>query len=385
MNSKVTAGGYTLIFRAPSDAIRDELVSVLEEQKQQLIKQLKVELDFEALQDQRLIIQLIRADHLNGNKLLKQLIKQLTRVQGHLQEVLKEKNWHLLTAGKRPSEGGRLEKLFHGIKETYYVDVKHIYGPEPHMLYNFFKDRKMSILENEDQIFLIDELGLLQRINLNCQACTSSHEFGCCCGSPCQYSSQNLKRYKIHEQAIIEEMKQIEPSYYEAVKKKRREEGSPDMMLVDFDGTVGECEGRCMLLVREEGMAKCLAHKYALEHQIPVYELSPLSCLLFPLEIIGCITDKGKRLFLLTSVVEDELATHIGRWGSYKSLELPLCCIDESLCNETFKKEDYESVLQVNKGLLSYEFGESIYEDLTYLLGEGRVAKALILQQPHDG
>ena len=235
------------------------------------------------------------------------------------------------------------------------------------MLRAQFKNRYFSIIDQEDKIFLIDEVGLNQRINLNCRACTSQHEFGCCCGSPCNYSSKNLKTYKAYEKAIIKEMKRIEPSFYEAVKKKRLEEGNGEIMLVDFDGTVGECEGRCMLLIREDGMAKCLAHKYALENQIPVYNVSPLSCLLFPLEVIECITDKGKRFYILTSVVEDEIASSVGRWGSYRSLELPLCCIDENLCNEAFKKEDYKTVLEENKGLISFTFGDALYEGLTYI------------------
>lgn len=309
----------------------------------------------------------------------KDFISFVERELGSYKEVIdsvkEEKNWLFLTAACTLEENSRLNKLLSSIKDTTYYDVSHLYGPEPEMIRECLEGRKIAVIEWKDKVILLDEEGLNKKVNMNCSACTRKHAYGCCCGSPCSYSKRNLKVYKENEKALIEELKKIEPKFYQRIVAQELQEESPELLeLVAFDGSIGECDGRCMLLVREEGMAKCLTHKYALEHQMPIYSLSPLSCLLFPLEIIEAITDKGKRLLIFTSVVEDEMAKKIGRWGSYKNLGISLNCMSETLSDEDFKKEDYQKVYKVNKGLITYEFGQSIYDAIEFMINEKKKA-----------
>lgn len=371
MKKETQKSKYQLIWHFIEQAKKEEVHRIIGNHLKELEKKLKVTLSYELMGEAQVVFQ-VASEKISGHKLLQGLCKQLNKIfsdQALQQAVLNDKNWMILTPSETLSESVRLQKLFHGIRETYYYDVKHIYGPDKQKLEKRMQERKMGILDWGDKVFLLDEAALTKPINLNCMACTSKYDFGCCCGSPCNYSSKNLKTFKAHEKEIISELKRIEPAYYEAIENKfSKEESFGEVELVGFDGTVGECEGRCMLLVREDGFGKCLAHKYALEHQIPIYTMSPLSCLMFPFEVIEMITDKNKRIFLLTGVVEDELAESIGRWGSYKRLEIPLACTDIGLCDEHFKKADYQPVYEVNKGLITHEFGPMLYEGLALSL-----------------
>lgn len=312
---------------------------------------------------------------LNVNKVLKDIQKLLIKIpffgcKVKVEELIEdEKNWLVITPPTQVSESPRLKKIIASISETSYYDVGHLYGPEPSKLEKHLFHRNIGIIDWNERVFLVDEKALMQKINLNCMACTSKYTFGCCCGSPCNYSRKNLKVYKEHEKAIIEQMKQIEPAFYKQVLSELGVSES-QLELVGFDGSVGECGGRCILLVREDGMAKCLSHKYALENELPVYEISPLSCLMFPFEVIDCMTNKGRRILLLTSVVDDEIASEIGRWGSYKHLEMSLNCIDESCHNEEYRKEDYKPVYKVNKGLITHEFGGQIYDAVCEIVSQ---------------
>ena len=373
MKKEIQKSKYQLIWHFIDQTKKEEVDRVIGDHLEELEKKLKATLSYEIIGEAMVIFQ-AACEKLSGHKFLQGLCKQLNKLfadQGLQQAVFNDKEWMILTLAETLSESVRLQRLFHGIRETFYYDVKHIYGPDIQLLEKKMQGRKIGILDWGDKVFLIDEKALTKPINLNCMACTSKHDYGCCCGSPCNYSNKNLKIFKAHEEEIMSELKRIEPAYYEAIQSKfAKEESCGQVELVGFDGTVGECEGRCMLLVREDGFGKCLAHKYALEHQMPIYTISPLSCLMFPFEVIEMINDKNKRLFLLTGVVEDDLAESIGRWGSYSRLGIPLPCTDVSLCNDEFKKADYQPVYKVNKGLITHEFGTILYEGLALSLNK---------------
>lgn len=223
----------------------------------------------------------------------------------------------------------------------------------------YLEGRKLGIVDYGEQVFLIDQEALSKEINLNCFECTKIHKYGCCSGSPCDFSSENKKMFKKHSENIVEEVRKLDEQNY----KKIVENGG----FLTPTGTITECDGHCSLLVDHEGVSKCIAHKYALDQNIPAYDLCPLSCLMYPLEIMELITDKQKKVIFLTSVLDEDFAKGFGRWGSYKSMDVELRCIDKSAHNEIFREEEYKPVYTVNKKLLTHEFGASVYQGIEQL------------------
>ena len=222
--------------------------------------------------------------------------------------------------------------------------------------------QKLTILEQGGKVFLIDEEALRKEINLNCFACTKLYRYGCCCGSPCNLGSRNRKVFDKHLFNIEEQIKAHDERTYKKIMAKGG--------FMASDGSINECEGHCALLIEEEGVYKCMAHSYALKRDVPVYSLCPLSCLMYPLEMIELVTNKQRKLMLITSVVDEEFANHFGRWGSYNTLEVELRCINKEGHNDIFREEDYRPVYEVNQGLLCHEFGELFYTSLVEILKE---------------
>ena len=251
----------------------------------------------------------------------------------------------------------RIEKLIDSLWSVEYYDLDE--GMDDEELEAFKKylmTRNLGIVDYGDQMFLIDREAILKEINLNCFECTKIYQYGCCCGSPCSASHKNKKLLKKHLPQIAEDFQNLEPEQYQAIV----ENGG----FINNKGEIIECKGRCSLLVAHEGMWKCITHKYALEQAIPIYDLCPLSCLMYPLEILELITDKQKKVILFTSVLTEAFAKDFGRWGSYESLAVDLRCINKEAHNEIFKVEDYKPVYEVNKNLFIHEFGLEVYSGI---------------------
>lgn len=261
----------------------------------------------------------------------------------------------------------RIEKILNSLWAVEYYDIDESFTS--YIDESFEKDidkfkkylgnRKLGIVEHGERIFLVDKEAIAKEINLNCFECTKIYKYGCCCGSPCDMSSKNKKMFHKHSLQIQNEMKNLDESKYKEIVAKGG--------FLATDGSINECNGHCSLLVEHEGVRKCIAHKYALDHHIPIYDICPLSCLMYPLEIIELITNKQKTIILLTSVLDEEFTEEFGRWGSYKSLDVDLRCIDKNAHNEVFKEKDYKSIYKVNKNLLTHEFGAQVYKGIEQL------------------
>lgn len=368
MKNLNTTAKYEILWQIKEES-QYFFIETIQENLKYIEQKIKARLTLQVEEHKVIIFSVVEESTVGSLKLERLLRKQLMQLAkgeerwGAIQSLIAlDDNWLVITYYEKEGDKTRLEKLLGSIAETFYYDVYHLYGPDAQQLKQHMLNRQVSLIDWKDKIILVDQEALLKKINLNCEVCTSHSEYGCCCGSPCHYSKGNLKLYKAHEEAILKQLREIEPDFYEAIKIQNQEQWIKGKVeLVGDDGEIGECNGRCMLLVREKGTARCIAHHYALEQGIPIYQICPLSCLLFPMEIIEVITDKGKRILCLTSVVEDEIATEIGRWGSYKNLGISLACIDEKQHNIWFKKEDYKPVYKVNEGLLTYKLGEFIY------------------------
>lgn len=243
------------------------------------------------------------------------------------------------------------------IKSVFYYDLEEgLVESDINQLALYLKDRRLKEIKQGNTIYLLDEESLKCKINLNCFACTKSTHYGCCCGSPCPLSVRNMNTFNRHELLIEESVKALDIEAYEKIKSLKG--------VLTFNGKVKTIDDHCALLINDKGTYKCLAHKYALENNISPYELTSLSCLMYPLEILELTDTNNQLYFLITSVVDREFAEKFGRWGSYDSLETDLKCLDITKHNNSFNKKDYKEVYKVNKSLLIHEFGEALYEEL---------------------
>nr|WP_302595509.1 hypothetical protein [uncultured Cellulosilyticum sp.] len=279
----------------------------------------------------------------------------------------------IVTQAKLASENEYIKKLVQGIKIAAYYDVDALVTRQLTPLKNYLLNRELGVIQWADYTLLVDKQALIKRVNLNCKACTKKHAAGCCFGSPCNYGKRNLAVFNQYQSQLIKELIKIEPARYAQLLAHQIESMSEELLrcgekleleMVDEKGTVTSCEGRCGLLIRKDGVARCLTHQYALENNLSVYELSPLSCLMFPLDFLVFLTETGEEVVFLTSVVEDEFAEQYGRWGRYRNFELDFECVSVEAHNEIFKIEDYKPLYEVNKDLFIHEFGEEVYEGI---------------------
>lgn len=260
-----------------------------------------------------------------------------------------------MTINSNNQQDMRLMHLIENLKEVYYYDLDEgMIWEDIQKFKSYLKERKLTRIEQAGRSVLVDEKALKEKINLNCFECTKRFQYGCCCGSPCAMSDKNLEQFCRQLPSIEAHLKKIDEEQYEKVRSKGG--------FLSANGKIKAFDGHCSLLVLHEGVYKCLAHKYALEEGIPIYELCPLSCLMYPMEILELITKKKKTIWLITSAVEEDFAEHFSRWGSYKSLKVEMRCLHENEANAVFKKENYASVFEVNRNLLSHEFGKEVVQ-----------------------
>lgn len=332
------------------ESIIKEKLMTLDSLEGPLDRQVKIESEYIKI--------LWRAENqLNINKVVKQLQKKLTTII----EKFDEYQMVITTTYDDSNEPHiRLEKLLNSVIDAEYYDMEDSFTDSVEDLKSYLLGRKLSIIEKEDQLFLIDEKALKHEINLNCFACTKRYRYGCCCGSPCDLGPNNRKIFDKHLLNIEEEVKAHDEISYNKMLAKGG--------LINADGAINECDGHCGLLVEIDGVYKCAAHSYALKKEIPIYTLCPLSCLMYPLEIIELITNKQRKIILLTAAVNEDFAKQFSRWGSYNTLEVELRCINKEEHDDIFRKEDYKPVYQVNEGLLSHEFGDVFYKSLEEVL-----------------
>lgn len=305
---------------------------------------------------------------LNISKTIRMLQKKLSRVLDKEFPLLKDigqelwdDSYLISTVNHEELEMDiRIEKFLKSIEAVDYYDIDEGFTTDLDAFKKYLANRKLGIVDYGDKVFLVDKEALAQEINLNCFECTKIYKYGCCCGSPCGFSPENMKMFDKHLLKIEDEIKNLEDFKDRGIVIKGG--------LIAANGTIKAYNGHCALLVEHEGIQKCIAHKYALDYHMPIYDLCPLSCLMYPLEIMELITDKQKKVILLTSVVEEHFANEFGRWGSYKSLDIELRCIDKTAHNEVFKEEDYKPLYRVNKDLLIHEFGPRVYKGIEQVL-----------------
>lgn len=259
----------------------------------------------------------------------------------------------------KAGEDKRLQKLLKHLWACDYYDLEEGFEEELEAFKSYLFNRRLGIIENKESLFLIDQEALMQPINLNCFACTKKESYGCCGGSPCDMSSKNRNYLDKHLTAIEEMMQQLDPESYKALLLNKG--------MFTANGKIKAYDGHCSMLIKHEGVNKCIAHKYALDNGLSPYELCSLSCLMYPLEILELRVSRQKKIYFLTAALEEEFTEKYSRWGSYKTLDAELRCINIQKHNDLFKKEDYKPIYEVNKALLIHEFGEVFFDCLNIL------------------
>ncbi|PHV72228.1 hypothetical protein CS063_01770 [Sporanaerobium hydrogeniformans] len=254
----------------------------------------------------------------------------------------------------------RLEKLLQSVLEVGYYDLKEYFTYDVGIFRDYLLQKNLGVIDHGDRVYLVDIQALKKPIYLNCFDCTKIHQYGCCCGSPCDFGGRNLKNFKMHLPFIEEEVRYADEVSYQAIKERGG--------FIRNEGQIRAYNGHCTLLIKEGESYKCVAHKYALDHQIPIYDLCPLSCLMYPLEIMELITNKQKKILFFTSVIDPYFANKFGRWGSYASLGMEMRCLKKEAHNEIFKEEHYRPVYEVNRELICHEWGKLFFDALKVLM-----------------
>ena len=308
----------------------------------------------------RLTFKVVAKEQLNITKWQTTLQKKVTaKFRYHVKQFELER---IVSHGQVVAkEDIRLNKLIDAICEVDYYDLEEgMIDEDCHQLKEYLKEQTLGLIEQKGQTFLIDIEALQAEINLNCFECTKRHQYGCCCGSPCAMSEKNMTLLDRHLVAMEDALKGLDEKQYQTLTRNGG--------FVTAHGKIKSFDGHCAFLIEHEGIYKCMAHKYALDEQIPIYTLCPLSCLMYPLEILELVTDKRRKMYLITSAVEEHFAANFSRWGSYTSLDVELRCIRKEAADEGFRKEAYRPVYKVNEGLLTHEFGRNLYEGISLLI-----------------
>lgn len=361
VQQKVIDGGqnskwqYDMSWEINTSHIKEEISEMLLQQLQKLSIQEAIEIKVQLEASRRLGVSLRSTVQLNMNKWQAAIHKKVAA-------LLEVKFCQLITRSNVCArDDQRLSKLIETVEEVDYYDLDEgMIDEDASQLKAYLLAQNLGVIEQEKQIYLIDRKALKAKINLNCFECTKRHQYGCCCGKPCAMSEKNMTVLDKHILRMEEDLKAIDKKQYETLMEKGG--------FLAANGEIKEFDGHCALLIAHEGVYKCMAHKYALDQGIPIYDICPLSCLMYPLEILELYTDKKKKIILITAAIEENFAENLSRWGSYKSLDVELRCINPEAHDDGFRKSEYRSVGEVNKGLLIHEFNESLYEGIYNLV-----------------
>lgn len=359
VNKREETWSYVITWFLRTDIhLNDKQMSDIKDELESVSKDLKITIDIIQITPSQVNFAIKSDIQLNIGKIGRNLYKKGIKVIAQA-GIIRIDAWEekYLTVTKCPAkatEDQRINRILESMVEGDYYDLDQSFSEDLEAFGEYLSGRRLAMIDYGEEAFLVDIEALKVPINLNCFACTKIHRYGCCCGSPCSVSDKNMNLLDQHQLQIEEAIRQIDENYYNEVINGGG--------LVQANGLIKAYNGHCSLLVKEDDVYKCISHKYALDHDLPIYDLCPLSCLMYPLEIMELEIEKRKRIIFLTSVVDSDFAKQFGRWGSYESLDVELRCINIGGSNDIFKKEDYKPVYEVNKGLITHEFGKQIMQ-----------------------
>ncbi|WP_172674834.1 hypothetical protein [Cellulosilyticum ruminicola] len=104
------------------------------------------------------------------------------------------------------------------IRDVGYYDLHEFMDEDLTKFKLYLGEHRLGMIEIENHIYVVDIANLQHKINLNCFEYTKKHQYGCCCGSPCEMSSHNLKKFECHEAAIGKEVEALNSEEYKHIK-----------------------------------------------------------------------------------------------------------------------------------------------------------------------
>lgn len=259
-----------------------------------------------------------------------------------------------------------IKNIIKGMTSVGYYDLDVMFTDEQlGSFVKFLKGRDLAFIHNDGDDFIIDKELLAHVINMDCFNCYKYNQRGCCFDSPFPMSQATLENFEFHAVDIAKTLAEYlggEADGMEQLSSLICHGGLLD------NGEVNAANGRCAFLVKDKSPSDsmiCVIHRFALEHKIPIYELSPLSCLMFPVEILTVYCG-DEYYYYIGSVCDQDFWNQFGRWFNYSTRDnFDLRCLDQGKhAKDGFAKKKYRPVYQEFKGLLTHEFGEAFYKNL---------------------
>ncbi|MGZ4164468.1 MAG: hypothetical protein ACXVDB_08255 [Tumebacillaceae bacterium] len=225
--------------------------------------------------------------------------------------------------------------------------------------------------------FDLDLAALRTPVQLDCQNCHLAHQESCCEGGfPFPPATELLPVLDAHINAIAAE------HLPEAVRAQIEQQGlyASHLETAGYP-TIGTYAGNCLFCQTEAHGPACMAHRYALQTGMAPEELKPLSCLLYPLDLIA---DSNGRV-LVTALTERTAS--FSRWGADYRLDF-LCGnrelrvaiatgeheevranIRRELPDDAFALDRYRPAYQEAKATLLHLYGEALWNEIDTRIG----------------
>jgi len=244
--------------------------------------------------------------------------------------------------------------------------------------YHFQKHRKRllqsgRLLRLEHAEFDLE--ALMTPVLLDCANCRRAHRESCCEGGfPFPPSADLLPVIDAHREGILARLE-------EPVRAHIAEHGFYEDRHLETCGhpTIGTYAGNCLFARIETAAAgpACMAHRQALEEGLHPEQLKPLSCLLYPLDLIQ---GEDGRIFVTALTKE---TARFSRWGADYRLDF-LCAnyelrrrladgtaggdlrpnIRQDMTAGCFPLERYRPAYVEGRDLLLRRFGEEVWDEV---------------------
>lgn len=218
--------------------------------------------------------------------------------------------------------------------------------------------------------FDLDLTALLTPVQLDCQNCHLAHHESCCEGGfPFPPESGLLSVIDEHSERMLSRHFTAEAA------AQIREAGLFEAFLeTDGHPTVTTLDGNCAFCRIEGKGPACMVHRYALEVGIVPEDFKPLSCLLYPLDLIE---HEATGRVLITALTAN--TARFSRWGEDYFHDF-LCAnaktradvaaaetdlrdnIRRGIASDVFALENYQPAYQAGKGTLTTLYGEALWQ-----------------------
>ncbi|KEO83634.1 phosphoribosyl-AMP cyclohydrolase [Tumebacillus flagellatus] len=212
-------------------------------------------------------------------------------------------------------------------------------------------------------------------VQLACAHCHRAHHASCCEGGfPFPPEEELLLQVDEHLDGIAELLPR------EVVRDLLKRGLYEQHLETAGHRTIGTYEENCKFCRVEGHGPACMAHRYALQSDMHPSAVKPLSCLLYPLDLIRSEEDGRTLLTALT-----ERTARFSRWGADYRLDY-LCAnyelrgdpaaaasenIRKDLPPDVFARELYRPAYVEGRDLLATLYGEPFYHELQTLIQGG--------------